>query len=187
MLITSSSPLTVYLYRNGLADLAVKPYNNLPQSWNDPGIHIATTILQMQQPGYNSQEHCLPGDVWREHIAQEGDVASVWNTIEDILRDTLHAVAEPLRLSTENLLAHAEQCFELLAVDIMLDNKLRPWLIECNRSAGMQTRYGGSIKTAVLDDALGLVLARRQALADGNQNQETPDPASAFGGFHRLI
>lgn len=187
LLITNSELLSVYLYQDGVADLAVLPYSKDPGQWNNTGIHIATTILQSQQDGFDLAKHCLTLKQWREHVAKNADVDHVWKEIKIILRETLFAVAEPLRETTSNLLEHPEQCFELLAVDIMLDSKLKPWLIECNRSAGMQSKYSGELKPALLKDALGLVLNRRQDLIDTPVSQTDSEPLSEFAGFKRLI
>lgn len=186
LLITSSDPLTAYLYQGGVADLAVQPYSTDPEKWNNAGIHIATTILQTHQTGFGLAKHCLTLKQWREHVAETTDVNRVWAEIETILRETLHAVAEPLRETAKNLLAHPEQCFELLAVDIMLDSTLKPWLVELNRSASMNPKYTRDLKPALLKDALGLILDRRQTLAVMPTDQSS-EPLSHFGAFERLI
>ncbi|MCK5361054.1 MAG: hypothetical protein KAJ95_10535 [Gammaproteobacteria bacterium] len=187
LLITNSDPLTVYLYQDGVADLAVQPYSSDPANWNNTGIHIATTILQTHQDGFDLAEHCLTLNQWREHVAETTDGKRVWAEIETLLMETLHAVQEKLAKTAKGQLSHPEQCFELLAVDVMLDSTLKPWLIECNRSAGMQSKYSGELKPALLKDTLGLVLNRRQDLIGTPDNEADPEPLSEFAGFKRLI
>ncbi len=187
LLITSSDPLTAYLYRDGEANLAVQPYSTDPEQRKNPGIHIATTVLQAHQADFDLAKHCLTLKQWREHVAETTNATHLWTEIETILKETLRAVAEPLRETANEQLAHPEQCFELLAVDIMLDSTLKPWLIECNRSASMQTQYSGYLKSALLKDALGLILERRQTLSDTPTGQAAPQSASEFGGFKRII
>jgi len=187
LLITSCQPLTAYLFQDGVADLAVLPYSSDPKKWDNPGIHIATTILQSQQQGFDLKQHCLTIQQWQSHLAETGDAEIVWERIETVLRQTLLAVAEPLGQTANSQLAHPEQCFELLAVDIMLDSELNPWLVECNRSASMNPQYTGKLKPALLKDALGLILERRQVLSDTPTDQAAPQPASEFGNFRRII
>ena len=52
------------------------------------------------------------------------------------------------------------QCFEILGFDILLDENLRPWLLEVNRSPsfGTDSKLDLEIKQGVLRDALNLVL-----------------------------
>lgn len=187
LLITSTDPLTAYLYQDGVADLAVQPYSTNPEQWKNAGIHIATTILQTRQDGFDLTEHCLTLKQWREQVAEITDPNRVWTEIESILIQTLRSVQKPLAMTAKDQLVHPEQCFELLAVDIMLDNALNPWLIECNRSAGMQSKYSGELKPALLKDALGLVLGRRQDLIDTPDNETGPEPQAEFAEFKRLV
>jgi len=187
LLITSCDPLTAFLYQDGEADLAVLPYSKDPEQRKNPGIHIATTVLQTRQADFDLAKHCLTLKQWREHVAETTNATHVWAGIETILKESLRAVAEPLRETAKEQLAHPEQCFELLAVDIMLDSELKPWLIECNRSASMQTEFSGYLKSALLKDALGLILERRQVISDTPAGQTAPPPASEFGGFKRII
>lgn len=186
LLITSSDPLTVYIYQNGVADLAVQAYSSEPEQWNNAGMHIATTILQIRQPGFDLAEHCLTFKQWQTHIEKTDHKNHVWPDIETILKNTLNAVIEP---KSENaaLLNHPEQCFELLAVDIMLDSTLKPWLIECNRSASMIPQYTGMLKPALLKDTLGLILKRRQTLSGVPVGQAAPESVPEFGDFKRII
>ena len=88
---------------------------------------------------------------------------------------------------SRNPFAHPEQCFELLGLDIMLDSQLNPWLIECNRTPSLTTEYSGNLKLDLLKDALGLILSRRQVLAESASDETSLAPMERFGNFALLF
>ena len=63
------------------------------------------------------------------------DVAMLWRNIADMITKTL-IVSEPhvlhaYRMCRPGVPSHSDSvCFEVLGFDIMIDRKLRPWLIE---------------------------------------------------------
>ncbi|MCK5361056.1 MAG: hypothetical protein KAJ95_10545 [Gammaproteobacteria bacterium] len=187
LLITSAAPLTAYLYRDGVVDLAVQPYSTDKNKRHNPAIHIANGALQSTFPEFDVKKHCMDLGQWRTHVTKNDNAEQVWKDIEAILKETLIAISAPLRESSMSQLAHPEQCFELLGVDIMLDSELKPWLIECNRTPSMTTEYSGDLKPNLLKDTLGLVLDRRQLLIDTPDGKPAPQPVSNFGGYKRII
>jgi tubulin polyglutamylase TTLL5 len=187
LLITNTAPLTAYLYQDGTVDLAVKAYSTEKSRAQDPGIHIANGALQSTLTGFNKKEHSLDLNQWREHINKVSDASHVWAGIEAVLKETLCAISNPLREASMEQLAHSEQCFEILGIDIMLDDKLKPWLIECNRTPSMTPEYTGGLKPSLLKDTLGLILGRRQALIAAADKNTCPQPLIEFGGYKRIL
>lgn len=52
-----------------------------------------------------------------------------------------------------------KRCFELYGFDVLIDSKLKPWLIEVNGSPSMTASTGidGQLKLNLLDDTLTVV------------------------------
>jgi tubulin polyglutamylase TTLL6/13 len=50
-------------------------------------------------------------------------------------------------------------CFEILGFDILIDHKLKPWLIEINHSPSFETDtpFDLKIKTNLINDTLNLL------------------------------
>lgn len=95
------------------------------------------------------------------------DINFLWHNITDVLVKTL-IVAQPHILHSYRMCrpgappGSESVCFELLGFDILLDRKLRPWLLEVNRSPsfGTDTKLDSEIKGGALCDALNLLNIR---------------------------
>lgn len=50
-------------------------------------------------------------------------------------------------------------CFEILGIDVMLDSKLKPWLIEVNHTPSFttDTPFDYQIKSEVIKDTMKLI------------------------------
>jgi tubulin polyglutamylase TTLL9 len=57
-------------------------------------------------------------------------------------------------LAVQPVMVNDKHCFELYGYDIMIDNLLTPWLIECNASPSLtaNTDADARLKVGLLDD-----------------------------------
>ena len=79
--------------------------------------------------------------------------------IKDVIIKTLITV-EPHVISTfSRCTKHRNVCFELYGFDILLDSKLKPWLLEVNISPSLSSSspLDKKIKTVLICDTLNLV------------------------------
>ena len=79
--------------------------------------------------------------------------------IKDVIIKTLITV-EPHVVSTfSRCTKHRNVCFELYGFDILLDSKLKPWLLEVNISPSLSSSspLDKKIKTVLICDTLNLV------------------------------
>ena len=79
--------------------------------------------------------------------------------IKDVIIKTLIS-AEPHIVSSYNRCTKNKNvCFELYGFDILLDSKLKPWLLEVNISPSLSSSspLDKKIKTCLICDALNLV------------------------------
>ena len=93
---------------------------------------------------------------------------TIWNQMRDLIVKTLIMALPHLdhnyracrsRSSSENY----RQCFEILGFDIMLDKKLKPWLLEVNDmpSFNDDTEVDKRIKTGLIEDTFRLLDIRK--------------------------
>lgn len=104
--------------------------------------------------------NCIHGCKWSIHnlwlyldsIRGEGVSELLSRRIHETIRLSLDAVAP--------VIANDRHCFEVYGYDIIIDNDLKPWLIEINTSPSITstTKNDCTLKTRLLDNVLDVVL-----------------------------
>ncbi|MEO1601120.1 MAG: hypothetical protein AAFU49_11745 [Pseudomonadota bacterium] len=149
VLITGSEPLRAWFYRDGLVRFAPARFEKGDGWLSRSDMHITNTALHEGHPGVRfnpdpSVEN--DGTVWglaafaREVVPEAEAREAFWQSLEDIARRLLNVVA---RDGLFTLQAKAGRTFrpKLIGLDIVLDEGLRPWLLEIQRMPG-QTGEG---------------------------------------------
>ncbi|XP_036045138.1 tubulin polyglutamylase TTLL13 [Onychomys torridus] len=172
VLITSCDPLRIFMYEEGLARFATMPYvepshNNL----EDVCMHLTNYAINKHNENFvrddavGSKRKLSTLNAWlREHSY---DPRELWGDIEDIIIKTIISAHSVLRHNyrtcfPQYLCGGTCACFEILGFDILLDHKLKPWLLEVNHSPSFTTdsRLDREVKDALLCDAMNLVNLR---------------------------
>lgn len=108
------------------------------------------------------------------------------------------AIADALVYNIANVVVHSLQsvapvmindrhCFEMYGYDVMLDENLRPWLIEVNASPSMSVDSAGdrALKTALFQDVLNIVDMETGAPSRRGRPEEAPP--RHVGGFDLIL
>lgn len=79
--------------------------------------------------------------------------------IKDVVIKTLISVEPHIVSTMSRCTKHRNVCFELYGFDILLDSKLKPWLLEVNISPSLSSSspLDKKIKTVLICDTLNLV------------------------------
>ncbi|GAB5572149.1 tubulin polyglutamylase TTLL13P isoform X1 [Prionailurus iriomotensis] len=172
VLITSCDPLRIFMYEEGLARFATMPYaepNN--SNLDDVCMHLTNYAINKHNENFvrddaaGSKRKLSTLNAWlREHGY---DPRELWGHIEDIIVKTIISAHSVLRHNYRTCFPHYLSggtcaCFEILGFDILLDHKLKPWLLEVNHSPSFTTdsRLDREVKDALLCDAMTLVNLR---------------------------
>lgn len=65
------------------------------------------------------------------------DFNTIFKNIEDVVVKTILSIEGILFTANVNQVPHRHNCFELFGFDILLDSKLKPWLLEVNLSPSL--------------------------------------------------
>ncbi|CAD8186669.1 unnamed protein product [Paramecium pentaurelia] len=168
VLITSTDPLRVYMYKDGLVRFATQEYSLKSQDIKKRFIHLTNFSVNKQSPNFivNNQEmeQQVKASKWshkeykQQLMAQGINHKLLFKSIKDVVLKTCIA-AEPLLLENRITMEHKNNYFELFGFDILIDEKLKPWLLEVNVSPSLNSssELDAQIKTKLISDMLHLI------------------------------
>ncbi|GKT32333.1 Tubulin-tyrosine ligase/Tubulin polyglutamylase like protein, partial [Aduncisulcus paluster] len=146
--VTSYEPLRAYIYKEGLARFATEKYSCDKSTRRHLYMHLTNYSLNKGREKFVEPDSATGDEMsskWAltqllSHLATNGvNTTVLWSRIKDLVRKTLIA-AEPNVVSS--LIAATPSgrerdypvAFELYGFDVLIDDKLKPWLIEVNTS-----------------------------------------------------
>jgi tubulin polyglutamylase TTLL5 len=138
VLVTSVEPLRFYWYQDGFAKLASETYSvddldNLYRHLTNPDINEKNDTAESAITFISFQKY-------REWLNSEGhDDKQFFTELKELITLTVIAAREAMRKRTTHLTQHSTSCYELIGLDCMVDDKIKPWIIECNLSPSLAT------------------------------------------------
>ncbi|XP_055291165.1 probable tubulin polyglutamylase TTLL9 isoform X4 [Moschus berezovskii] len=153
VLVMSYIPLRAWLYRDGFARFSNTRFTL--NSIDDQYVHLTNVAVQKTSPDYHPKKGCK----WmlqrfRQYLASKHGPEAV----ETLFSDMDNIFIRSLQ-SVQKVIISDKHCFELYGYDILIDQDLKPWLLEVNASpsltASSQEDY--ELKTCLLEDTLHIV------------------------------
>ncbi|XP_058453437.1 tubulin polyglutamylase TTLL13-like isoform X2 [Malaya genurostris] len=161
-LVTSTDPLRIFVYKEGLARFATNKYR-------EPCItNTSNNFMHLTNYSVNKYSRCFSNDdevgskrrfaTLNRILTTEGyDIAELWSNIDDVIVKTVLSAWQVLRhtyqasFPTHDII---QACFEILGFDILIDAKLKPHILEVNHSPSFHTdeAIDREIKEALIHD-----------------------------------
>ena len=170
VLVTSYDPLKVYLHEEGLVRFATEKYSNSPSKLRDRRAHLTNYSVNAKSAKFvQNTDASLDGEgsKWSlaalaVHLEREtgaGTWARVWAQVRDIVAKTLLSVEAKINTCCKMHVSHPHNCYELYGLDVVLDSRLRAWLIEANTGPALHcpSPLDRRIKSRVVCDMLNVV------------------------------
>ncbi|KAH8097924.1 hypothetical protein JL720_843 [Aureococcus anophagefferens] len=146
VLVTSFAPLEAFLYREGFARVATKPFSAPGDDNGDKFVHLTNASIQKHGgqekgelygplagagPDEAGGTKCSLDFLWRRLRREDPtfDEARVWDGVRELVLKSLVCV--------EDSIPHQPNSFELFGYDVLIDADSRCWLIEVNASPSM--------------------------------------------------
>ncbi|SEL03022.1 amylase [Halomonas daqiaonensis] len=208
VLITSLEPLRVYLYRQGFAKLASEPWD--PEDADNPFSQLTNPDINALNDRAEVPVEFIDLDRYRQWLRDQGnDDDALFTRIEDLVALTAISAVDAMRSRTAQAGADPRGCYELLGLDCLVDDTLKPWILECNLSPSLgicaAPETGGRIEEAVkgglVRDMVSLIDIPGEALSETAETDaalqgpgfaarlvaEAEAEQGRAGGFRRLL
>jgi len=172
VLVAGCSPLRLYIHEEGLVRLATEPYST-PSSSN-----LASTCMHLTNYAVNKLHPAFVfnSDSNVDCVGHKRSLKSTYVQLQTLgldvssLKMAISSLVVKTVASVQPVLAHIYRtcqpedlenacCFEILGFDILVDQGLKPWLLEVNHSPSfsVDTPLDKQIKRRVIEDALRLM------------------------------
>ena len=161
-LVTGYAPLKIYLYNEGLVRFASENYNIDKRNLKNSFIHLTNVAINKK---YRSD-----GKVTKWSLTtlinylkktEQIDFNIIWKKIKDLVIKTFISITDMAieELEDDYSFLNYQNLFELYGFDVILDNKLEPYLLEMNANPmlGSTRNVDAETKTNLITDILNVV------------------------------
>lgn len=183
VLVTNYRPLRVYMYELGFCRFCVEKYNNDFENKDNMFIHLTNVAIAKQSSNYNDKH----GGKWTlknfsfylEQTWGKAANEKLWEDINSIVYVSLKA--------TQAVVINDKHCFEMYGFDVLIDDTLKPWLIEVNASASLTTttEIDRQIKMNLINDTFRIVIPPDWGEDSSKKGTNTCKESTV--GFYNLI
>ncbi|KAJ8723679.1 hypothetical protein PYW07_007659 [Mythimna separata] len=166
--LTSIDPLLIYLYEEGLVRFATVKYDKTNKNLWNPCMHLCnysinkyhTDYIKCDDPNAGNIGHKWTLSALLRHLRKQGrNTTALMAAIEDLVVKSILSSAQTITAAARVFVPNFFNCFELFGYDILIDDMLKPWLLEINLSPSLacESPLDARVKSALLADTLTLV------------------------------
>ena len=212
--VTSFRPLTVYVFRDGLARFATEKYTNDPDSHKSRFQHLTNYSVNKFSENFVANDDVDSDTGTKQSLralmkrlnANGVDVEMMWSRIHDLIIKTCVSIQSEVNGAVKSKVPRPNCLFQLFGFDVLVDENLRPWLVEVNFSPSLNTdaEIDLDIKGPMIADLLNLAGVRARpkkemgtkTAATKTTNRRRSDDSmlrrfvqtdSRSGGFYRIF
>eukprot|EP00064_Thunnus_orientalis_P014102 superscaffoldBa00002407_g14143 len=167
VLVTSCDPFSIFMFKEGLARFCTTKYNE-PTHGNveDVCMHLTNYSINKHSENFVRDEDTGSKrklSTLNKYLESNCcNTEKMWNDIEDVIVKTLISAHPILKHNYHTCFPNhttGSACFEILGFDVLLDHRLRPWVLEVNHSPSFTTdsQLDREVKDALLYDTLVLI------------------------------
>ncbi|XP_076469914.1 putative tubulin polyglutamylase TTLL9 [Babylonia areolata] len=153
VLVLSFNPLKAWLYRGGFARFSNTRFSL--DSIEDNYVHLTNVAIQKTAPDYDPEKGCKwSTQQLRMYLCARHGTEAVKKLFQDIDNIIIRSLQ-----SVQKIIINDKHCFEMYGYDILLDDELKPWLIEINASPSLTSsgKEDYDLKSGLLHDVLNVV------------------------------
>lgn len=169
--VTSFFPLRVWIYEEGLARFATEAYRD--DGYKNPFIHLTNYSINKKsknftllnaEPQDDDDLHEAVGSKWtltafRRFLRESGiDDVALFARIEACVARALLSIESVCAPAMQEWSRYRHACFELFGFDVLVDDALKPWVLEVNLSPSLsvESNLDHAVKSPMLADLFSL-------------------------------
>lgn len=184
--VTSYDPLRIYIFNDGLVRFASCKYSPSMKTLSNKFMHLTNYSINKKNSEYqsNSDDKACQGHKWAlkalwQYLGSQGvNTTLIWEKIKDMVIKTIIASDPYVNSLLKMHVRSPYSCHELFGFDIMLDENLKPWVLEVNISPSLHsnTPLDVSVKGQMIRDLLnlaGFVLPMREDVLPDSASSST--------------
>ena len=156
VLVTSYRPLKVYMNSGGFARFCTEKYTPDVAELDNMMIHLTNVAIQKTGEGYNDTH----GGKWSiKNLKFFLEMTRGKDLVEKCFEGIRNIVYISLK-SVQSVIINDKHCFEVYGFDVLIDEALKPWLIEVNASPSLtaSTENDRTLKMSVVNDTFQIVV-----------------------------
>ncbi|DBA01932.1 TPA: LOW QUALITY PROTEIN: hypothetical protein N0F65_006665 [Lagenidium giganteum] len=155
VLVTSFSPLVVWMYRAGFGRFSNARYSRDRGDMDNLYMHLTNASVQKTADDYDESMGCK----WPLHSLKMFMISQYGVEAVDNLFLSIQQVITRSLLSVQQVIIQDKHCFELYGYDVLIDSQLKPWLLEVNASPSLtgDTDADYALKYNVIQHTLDIV------------------------------
>ena len=169
VLVSSYDPLRIYVYNDGLVRFATEKYTVDSKDLKKKFIHLTNFSVNKKSEKFKDNkgtgEEEESSSKWSFKALKKAYEANginfefVFSQVKDVIVKTLISVEPHIVGNLHKSPSNRNACFELYGFDILLDQNLKPWLLEVNvlPSLSSSSPFDKVVKTLLVCDLLTLV------------------------------
>ncbi|MCI4378603.1 hypothetical protein PGIGA_G00217730 [Pangasianodon gigas] len=193
--VTSYDPLRVYIFNDGLVRFASCKYSSSMKSLSNKFMHLTNYSVNKKNSEYqtNSDDKACQGHKWAlkalwQYLESKGiNTTLIWEKIKDMVIKTIIASDPYVNSLVKMHVRSPYSCHELFGFDIMLDENLKPWVLEVNISPSLHSNSAldVSIKGQMIRDVLnlaGFVLPKKEDIIPSSNSSGSSSTSSLYEG-----
>lgn len=181
--VPSYDPLRIYVYDDGLVRFASSKYSHSMKSISNKYMHLTNFSVNKKNTEYqsNSDDNVCQGHKWSlkslwGYLQKKGvNTATLWKNIKDIIVKTIISSEAAVNSCIKANVRSRYSVHELFGFDILLDEELKPWVLEVNISPSLHSssQLDINIKGAMIKD-----LHNMAAFRIPDKNDVVPNPGA---------
>ncbi|KAA3678226.1 tubulin polyglutamylase TTLL4 [Paragonimus westermani] len=155
--VSGFNPLKAYLHRNGLVRFASLKYSTSVADISNRYVHLTNYSVNKRnkhnETGVADHKWKLE-TLWRYLLNKGINVEGLWLQLKDIVFKTLVSVTNSISIMVDQHCRRRACVHELFGFDILLDENMKPWLLEVNVSPSLHTNTSldNDVKSEVVTD-----------------------------------